>query len=125
MWACLVPPGLEPLSGRIGASYATLGDLILITVLHPGLLTRIAFVTWANDAPLETVANRSAPMAGGPGQNRVGSGSAVPPLVAPFSVAPLLAQGCMVAGVPEPVWRLRRIQQDWKELGACVPHIAD
>ena len=25
MWACLVPPGLEPLSGRIGASYATLG----------------------------------------------------------------------------------------------------
>jgi hypothetical protein len=33
MWACLVPPGLEPLSGRIGASYATVGDLILITVL--------------------------------------------------------------------------------------------
>jgi hypothetical protein len=30
MWACLVPPGLEPLSGRIGASYATVGDLMLI-----------------------------------------------------------------------------------------------
>src|SRR5918999_120618 len=25
MWACLVPPGLEPLSGRIAASYATVG----------------------------------------------------------------------------------------------------
>ena len=53
MWACLVPPGLEPLSGRIGASYATVGDLILITVLDKAT---------AGDR-----CDRSAPVACGPG----------------------------------------------------------
>jgi hypothetical protein len=74
MWACLVPPGLEPLSGRIGASYATLGDLILIRVLYPGLFPQDCTCDWADDAPLETVANRSAPMAGGPTWTRPDQG---------------------------------------------------
>jgi hypothetical protein len=67
------------LSGRIGASYATLGDLILIRVLYPGLFPQDCTCDWADDAPLETVANRSAPMAGGPNvdQARPGSGRAL------------------------------------------------
>ena len=39
---------------------------------------RIAPVTWANDAPLETVANRWAPMACGPNVDQVAGKLSVP-----------------------------------------------
>jgi hypothetical protein len=66
--ACLVPPGLEPLSGRISASYA------LGRRPHPYRQGSVpgpvspgsAPATWANDVALGTVANRSVPMACGP-----------------------------------------------------------
>jgi hypothetical protein len=40
-------------------------ERILIRVLHVGSLLQDPPVTWANDAPLVTVANRSTPMACG------------------------------------------------------------
>jgi hypothetical protein len=43
---------------------------------------RIAPVTWANDAPLETVANRLVPMGCGPNMDQVGL-HGVPGLVQP------------------------------------------
>jgi hypothetical protein len=46
---------------------------ILIRVLHLGLFPRMAPATWANDVPLETVANRSVPMACGPNVDQTGS----------------------------------------------------
>jgi hypothetical protein len=47
-----------------GRKSARTGDLILIRVLHPGLLSQDA--AWANDEPLDSAANRSVPMAYGP-----------------------------------------------------------
>ena len=45
-------------------------DLILIRVLHPGLFPQDRTATWANDAPLETVVNRSVPKACGPNMDQ-------------------------------------------------------
>src|SRR5918993_4093592 len=72
MWACLVPPGLEPLSGRIAASYATVGDLILIRVLHGGLFPQDRSCDLRNDAPLVLMAcgpnmDQTRPACGGSG----------------------------------------------------------
>ena len=41
-------------------------DLLLIRVLHPGSFPQDRTCDWANDGPLETATNRSAPMACGP-----------------------------------------------------------
>jgi hypothetical protein len=43
----------------------TVGDLIFIRALHPGLFLQDPAATWANDVPLETAMNRSGPMACG------------------------------------------------------------
>ena len=92
-------PGLEP------------GDLILIRVLPRACFRRIAPTTYANDLPLETIANRSEPMACGPNvdQTRPLAGAAAlrvadlgwqhrPPPAAPEQASPpgnRLARGAL------------------------------
>jgi hypothetical protein len=51
---------------HLGCVRRPYSDLILIRVLHPGLFLQDYTCDLVNDAPLETVGDRSVPMACGP-----------------------------------------------------------